>query len=166
MNFLDGIDDPEVVDALHRAEIGLASRHEALMLYGLLGVQVGLAMMFTGAQPPIESSFGLYARVWFGLAALIGGGLVSYGALAGDRTRRGWRACLVGAIIMGSWCTAMAITYTFAIIGSGVHFSWPWDPMPLGPEVGRLFVPFLYQTLALLVGLHVVTLVRMGPPKR
>lgn len=159
-------EDPKVMRALRNAEIGLASRTQALTLYGLLGLQVGLAMLFFGAQHPLEEAFTVWARVVFGGMATIGGLLVFAGAAIGDRTQRGWAACLAGALILGAWGTLMAVAYAIATSKTGIHFSWPWDPDPLPAEMGRLFVPALYQTLAILVGLHVVTLVKMGRPRR
>jgi hypothetical protein len=159
-------DDPEVVEALRKTEVGLASRQQALMLYGLLGLQVGVIMLFTGAQPVVEDVYGVWSRVWLGVPATVAGILVCSGALLNDRTWAGWWTSFIGANLLGAWGTLMALSYAAAATKTGVHFSYPWDPEVAPAETARLFVPFVYQTIAILTGLHVVTLHKLGRPRR
>lgn len=160
---MDPKDQALIDEALRRARIGLSSRLQALAIYGFLGVQVGIAMALTGTTIAVEDHFGPWARFWLGITALAGGGLTVIGALIGDRTRCGWWATFIGANVLGVWCSVMAVVYTIAAVVPGVAFGLPGEEIdPLG---GRLFIPILYVHLAILLGLHVVTLIRLGRPR-
>lgn len=156
--------DQAIIDeALRRARIGLTSRLQALALYGFLGIQVGIAMILTGVTSAVEEHYGPWARVYLGLPALIGGAFTLCGAFKGDRSPAGWWATFVGTNVLGLWCSIMAVVYTISAIVPGVDFGLPGETIE--PAGGRLFIPILYLHLAILIGLHAVTLIRLGRPK-
>lgn len=157
--------DPEVAQALRRAQIGLQSRSLALAIYSALGIEVGSAMIFGGTLAIIESAIGPWARIPFGLVALFGGIAMLLGVLKGDRTPFGWWSALVGAITLVIWGFTLSTIYGIVLIQEGGTLAWP-PTIPIDPTVPRLFVPFLYQNLGILLALHVITLIRMGRPRK
>lgn len=144
--------------------VWLNSRTVALTLYGLMGIEVGAATVATGAGPLLEDLFGTWIRLVIGGVAFVGGLLTFAGSLKGDRTYCGWWATLLGSFMLATWALGGCVSYAAVTAQTGIDFLWPWEPV--SPDVGRLATPLFYQSILLLILLHVVTLLRLGRPDR
>lgn len=154
----------ELEERSRELTIWLTSRSIALTLYGFLGLQVGLATMLTGTGPLLESQFGPAVRMMIGALAFVGGFLVFAGSIRGDRSRGGWVAALAGSITLAGWAAFGFIASVSVTISAGVDFALPWQGVD--PDAARLATPALYESLFLLIMLHVITIIRLGRPKR
>lgn len=144
--------------------IWLNSRTIAMTLYSLLGIEVGGAMIVAGGPTLIEQHWGPWSRVILGGLAILGGVLTMLGAILGDRTRRGWWTAIWGTSLMVVWAGAVCAGYAILTVQDGVVFAYPWQM--IAPSYGRLYIPLLYQSIVLLILLHVITLLRLGRPPR
>lgn len=156
--------DPDPAIATKQAVVWLASRTTALAFYGLLGLEVGIAMMLGGAPATVEEHFGPWIRYALGAPATLGGILLLASVVMGDRTLRGWWSALAGTATMTMWGLAMSVTFVATALENGIELLGFNDVATLG--VSRLYVPLVYHNLFLLLALHLVTIVRLGRPKR
>lgn len=153
-----------VMEQLRQAEISLASRMQALVTYGFLGITAGLFMTFTGAPATMEAYYGTWVRLVFGSLAVLGGVLIQVGARIGSMTRPGWKTCFAGTAVLWLWLAAMFGAYLFAATDAGIVLTWPWEPIP--PTASRPFLPALFLTLAMLLSMHLTVLWKIRPPRR
>lgn len=144
--------------------IWLNSRTMALTLYGFLGMQVGLATIFTGTTPLLEQDFGSMIRLLIGGMAVVGGLLTFAGSLKGDRTYCGWWATLLGSSMLCLWAITGFLALVKTAVDVGVGFSWPW--IAIDPGLVRLSGVLFYESILWLILLHVITLLRLGQPPR
>lgn len=151
-------------DQEREVRIWLTSRTIALALYGWMGIQVGLATMFTGAAAPLEDTTGPLVRVAIGGVALLGGLLTFIGSMVGDRTTGGWCVTLVGSMMLAVWALGGFIAFSIITVQIGVDITYPWRP--IDPDLARLATPLFYESILLIILLHVITLIRLGRPSK
>lgn len=157
--------DQTIADAKVRAAlIGLESRTQALFIYGVTALGVGLAMFFTGVPGDVEQYLGAVARGYFGGPLSVAGIALIAGSFVANEHRWAWWSALVGFSVFTIWAVAMATAYAIIAIERGVEFAWPWDV--IDPEMGRLYITVFYQGVACLTLMHIVTLLRLGRPPR
>ena len=150
-------------DPAERTLTELVSRHLTLAVHGVLGVEVGVAMILTGSPPQIEEWFGPWARVALGSSSLLAGALIILGIILTEVRMRGWLAMLAGCIGLAIWHFTMAASYIVIAATAKI------DVAPLGQPVasdalGRPYIPFIYLTLLILISVQVHTLARVGRP--
>jgi hypothetical protein len=146
------------------ALVGLSSRTQALFLYGATAIGVSLAMLFTGIPPEVESHFGPWARIYFGLPLLVAGILLCTGSFHANEYRWAWRVSFIGMLTFGLWSATMAVTYAAIAAARDVQFAWPWEIIEA--DSGRLYITILYQGLFLLSLMHTIVFMRLGLPDK
>lgn len=151
-------------DPHRRAFLEMANRNFSLAIHGIFGVEVGIAMVLTGAPYQLEDWFGPEVRVWLGLAAAIPGFLLLLGALITETRVAGWVASLAGALGLCAWSFTMAVAYAAIAINQTPQIVGPHEDLP--DTSGRVYIALLYQALFLLIGLHAITLSKLGRPPR
>lgn len=142
----------------------LTRRYVLLAIHGVFGVEVGLAMLFTGAPAELERIWGPTTRLTLGLWSLIPGILILTGITLGPRFR-GWCCMLVGTIGLGIWEVIMAATYTWVAVRERFVLVEPGAQIH-GDGGGRAYIPFVYLTLLLLLMVHTFALLKEGPHQR
>ena len=159
--------DPAVVDAVRRNSVAVSSRISALAIYGYLGIVVGIFIALGGAPSLLEQVYGPIIRYEFGMSAFLGGLLLMFGAVKtafNPHSRAGWWASAVGVAIFAAWTAVFATTYGIHGIRQGFVVAHWMEP--ISPDAPRPYVPFLYQSISFLAILHLVTLLRLGIPRR
>lgn len=149
---------------VRNAIIVLESRSMALFIYGAMAICVGLAMLFTGVPSDIERQFGSEARVVLGVPLAYAGALLIGGSFLANERRWAWWSALIGFTLFCSWAIAMAVAYAFIAVWHDVDMTWPWRDIP--EDAGRLYITIFYQGVAVLTGMHAITLLRLGRPPR
>jgi len=149
---------------VRNALIALESRTMALFIYGAIAVGVGLAMLLTGVPGDIEAEFGPRSRVILGVPLTYAGTLLIAGSFLANERRWAWWSALTGFILFCGWALAMAVAYAWIATTHGVDMTWPWRE--IAPDAGRLYITIFYQGIAVLTGMHAVTLLRLGRPPR
>lgn len=149
---------------MRTALIGLESRTQAMFIYGVTAIGIGLAMFFTGVPSDLEAEYGPWVRAYLGFPLSVGGVLLVAGSFLANERRWAWWSGLIGFCIFTLWALTMAIVYVQIAARHGVQIQWPWDGVD--PDSGRLYITVFYQGVMTLTGMHVVTLIKMGRPPR
>lgn len=148
-----------------RIVLEIQNRTLMLCVHGLILMLVGLMMATTGAPLVTEEWFGPWSRIVVGSWAIVAGAVSIFGVALSDDIRLGWRSMLVGSLAGGLWHLGLASTYGWAAITTKMSILLPGEP--LGSDiVSRGYIPFIYLGYVLLIAIHAVTLIRLGPPPR
>ena len=155
--------DAELLDEqIKRVTIGLASRIQALVIYGLTGIGIGLLMIATGGPSAIEDISGPVARIIFGTPVLIAGILTLLGSVNHATTLRAWWSAMIGTSLFCAWATAVAVMLIVAAAHEGVTVGPPWNAIPYHNV--RPYAVVLFEGYSALLLLHAITLARLGKP--
>lgn len=152
---------PESVRTL---TLRIAEHRLLLMLHGLLLFEAGLAILLFGGPASAANYLGEYSHVWLGVAALLPGAVLVSGANGSDQSRSTWLRRVVGLAGVAIWEIVVAALFARSALDASQTLLF-LDPSS-DPGTGRLYVPLVYLNIGLLAGTHLVTLLRLGPPKR
>jgi len=141
----------------------IAVRRAFIVIHGIFGVWVGIAMILTGAPPPAEAWFGPEVRYVLGFSGLAFGALAIYGTYIGDDREPGWSATAVAMVGLTFWHAAMMAIYT-AHAASGRGRIEILGPDEIAMTDQRPYIPFVYMTLMMLTAAHALALKRFGRP--
>lgn len=151
--------------AQHRIVLELQNRIGMLCVHGGILLMIGLMMILTGAPAPAEDWWGPWARLLLGGLALAAGGTLLVGVAVSDETRGGWLAMVFGTLTACLWHVGLTLTYTYAAATEKMQILAPGEPLSEA-VTSRGYIPLVYLGYVLLVLIHHVTLVRLGPPPR
>lgn len=151
--------------AQHRIVLELQNRIGMMCVHGGILLMIGMMMILTGAPAPAEGWWGPYARLVLGGAAMIGGSVLLIGTARGDDSWWGWAMMTIGSALAAAWHVGLTATYTYAAATERMVI------LAVGETLGetvtsRGYIPLVYLGYVLLVLIHCVTLVRLGPPPR
>jgi len=148
-----------------RIVLELQNRIGMLCVHGGILLMIGMMMILTGAPAPAEDWWGPTARLALGGAAMIGGAVLLVGTALGDDSRRGWSMMVVGSVLAGLWHLGLTFTYAYAAATARMEILSPGEPLSEA-VTSRGYIPLVYFGYVLLVLIHSITLVRLGPPPR
>lgn len=152
-------------EARDRVYFELANRSVLMAIHGIVAILIGATMMATGAPAPIEATFGPWSRLVLGGWA-VAHGLVIVAGVAISRGRlTGWVALLVGCLGLLVWHATLMLAYGVAAFEDEILILAPGESLAAG-VVNRGYIPFVYLGYVMLVGAHLITLLRLGPPRR
>lgn len=151
--------------AQHRIVLELQNRVGMLCVHGGILLTIGLMMLITGGPAPAAYWFGSSARLTLGGFATLVGFTILVGTARGDNDRWGWPLMVVGTFGAILWHLALAAVYAYAASVERLMVLSPSEL--LAPDItSRGYIPLVYFGYLLLVTIHSVTLVRLGPPPR
>lgn len=154
--------DQELVE---RLRLELMTRRLMVMLVGLIGVWVGIAVILTGAPNFVEQWFSPWSRYAVGGIPFLAGGAIVIGGFIGEGSSRAWYAEIVGLSGMALWYATMGGLYVALVTLQGFDLVGPGEP--LQPEVtGRGYVPFLYLGLVLMSVAPLVAMIKLTLRRR
>lgn len=149
-----------VDNAVEQVRLELVTRKLMIMLVGLIGVWVGIAIILTGAPNFVEEWFSPWSRYWVGGLALLSGFCTVFGSVWDDRTRCGWWGQAAGLAGMTIWYLSMGAIYFTLVTTQGFDLVGPGEPLA-ADVTGRGYVPLLYAGLAMMAATPLVTLVNL-----
>lgn len=151
--------------AIERVRLELVARKFMVMILALVAVWVGIAMMLTGAPSFLEGWFSPWSRYAVGSIAFMTGLLTSIGGSMTDQKPGGWWTQVVGLTGLCAWYAGMGIAYIGLVISEG--FTWAGLGEALDPSSsGRAYVPIVYLGLMIMTATPLVTMLRLGRPRR
>jgi len=151
--------------AHRRIVLELENRNSMLLVHGALLLVLGLMMTLTGAPRPTEEWFGPWSRLVVGGAGMLSGLVALVGVALTDDSRRGYRLLLGGTAFGMLWHVGLSATYAWAVTQSRLELLAPGEILDINIS-NRAYIPFVYLGYVLLIGIHVRTLVKLGPPPR
>jgi hypothetical protein len=132
---------------------GLQARNRLLLIHALIGIEVGLFVMFTGGPHQLEAAFGPWVRVALGLQAILPGALTLVGLSYGMQHRAGRMMAFFGLLGLLVWQLSMATIFIYQALTDGVFLSLG-EVMP--PDAALSYVPWVYVNLAALMVVHLI----------
>jgi hypothetical protein len=157
--------DEQEIDArerIRRATIALSSRYTALAIYGFMALFIGGLMATTGGVGVVEDRFGPMSRVILGVPLAVAGVTLVIASFLGDERLWAWRAAVAGTALFGLWALALTITYINLGLDDGFVIAWPNERV--SRLSARAYAVPLFGGLAVLQGLHLVTMLAIGRP--
>lgn len=135
------------------------------MLLGVMTVLVGGVTIMTGAPSFIEDWFSPWSRVVLGALAFAPGLLVAIGGAFDDHRPCVWWIHVMGLAGIATWFGFMCISYSVYTAEIGIDFVKIGQPLA-ATDSGRAYVPLVYLVLFLLAVVPLVTMIRIGRPRR
>lgn len=151
--------------AQHRIVLELQNRIGMLCVHGGILLMIGMMMILTGAPAPTEGWWGPWSRLVLGGAAMAGGMTLLVGTARSDDSWGGWMMMTVGSALGALWHVGLTATYSYAATTEKMQILSPGEPLSEA-VTSRGYIPLVYLGYVLLVLIHFVTLVRLGPPPR
>lgn len=151
--------------ATRRVTLELENRAGMLCVHGGILLMIGLMMALTGAPAPTEDWFGPWSRLAMGGFAMASGAVLLWGVAAGDERKGGWLAMTLGTGGACWWHVGLTATYAYAAIVGRMEILAPGEPLSEA-ITSRGYIPLVYLGYVLLLMIHNVTLLRLGPPPR
>lgn len=151
--------------AKQRIVLELENRTLMLCVHGGILMILGLMMALTGAPAPTESWYGPWSRLAVGGIGMGTGAALLVGVALTDDSRRGYVAQVAATVMAAFWHLGLSATYAYAAATQKMELLAPGEPLSEA-ITNRGYIPFVYLGYVLLVGLHVRTLVSIGPPPR
>ncbi len=144
--------------------VQLARDRTLLMLHGLLLFQVGAAILLYGGPAAGAELLGEHSHQILGLTAMLPGATLLVGMLGDYTDVRHWmRVIGIAGVVVWESCFAILFILTGSLSQDNPLIPLQGDPEPMP---GHPYVPIVYFNVALLALVHLVTLLRLGPPGR
>lgn len=151
--------------ASEQVQVNLQSRRLSIMLLAVTAVWIGAVMIMTGAPNFIEDWFSPWSRVVLGTLIFTAGCLTCIGCVLTDERTDGWWIQVFGLSLLTLWYGGMGAAYIGLIITQGAQWADIGQPLPPN-STGRAYVPLIYLGLLATTAVPLLTLVRLGRPRR